>query len=79
MRRLIGIVAELLITLSMPVLVSAALVEVVEGKDISFSFAEYPVAWPTPPKRLRRLDCGDEGEEEPSIALAKEGSGFRPS
>ena len=30
-----------------------------------FSFAEYPVAWPTPPKRLRRLDCGDEGEENP--------------
>ena len=36
MRRLIGIVAGLLITLSMPVLVSAALVEVVAGKDISF-------------------------------------------
>ena len=36
MRRLIGIVAGLLNTLSMPVLVSAALVEVVEGKDISF-------------------------------------------
>ena len=24
-----------------------------------FSFAEYPAAWPTPPKRLRRLDCGE--------------------
>ena len=36
MRRLIGIVAGFLITLSMPVLVSAALVEVVAGKDISF-------------------------------------------
>ena len=52
MRRLIGIVAELLITLSMPVLVSAALVEVVEGKDISFSFAEYPVVG-----LLRRSGC----------------------
>ena len=28
-----------------------------------FSFAEYPVAWPTPPKRPRRLDCWDEGEK----------------
>ena len=36
MRRLIGIVAGFLITLSMPVLVSAALVEVVAGKDMSF-------------------------------------------
>jgi hypothetical protein len=36
MRRLIGIVAGLLIALSMPVLVSAALVQVVAGKDISF-------------------------------------------
>lgn len=36
MRRLIGIVAGFLLTLSMPVLVSAALVEVVAGKDMSF-------------------------------------------
>ena len=36
MRRLIGIVAGFLIMLSMPVLVSAALVEVVAGKDMSF-------------------------------------------
>ena len=36
MRRFIGIVAGFLITVSMPVLVSAALVEVVAGKDMSF-------------------------------------------
>ena len=29
------------------------------GQAALFSFAEYPVAWPIPPKQLRRQGCGE--------------------